>query len=404
MKKKHIVFVSREYPPTARGGGIATYIREVAVKLTVLGMKVTVICASDDTSRQVSYVEDRVNVVRLSGGDFYIPEAEQGGFPLFKKMRFVTRFFSYRKKVREYIVRELKDVSVVEVPEYGAEALFLYKMNIPLVIRFHTPSLLDRSNAGSIPLSLDNFYVYWIGWLELFIVRRVKNISSCSESMKRWFVQEGGVDEKKIQVIYNPIDIESKHCHAIERAEEINPAKKIFFGGSLTKEKGIGDLVEAIRILRSKGIDIELGIAGKMGVFGRELAMMCEQRAWDWCKFYGKIPREELMLHFQNASIACFPSWWEAFGLVCTEAMSMGTVVLASSNSGFEEIITEGVNGFLVEPQNSKLLAEKIEKILTLSPTEKEKIVCNAQRTVKERFSSDIIITKLNDYYDSIHI
>lgn len=390
--------MSREYPPTARGGGIATYIREVAIKLAILGMKVTVICASDDTESQVSYIEDGVNVVRLSGGDFYISEAEPEGFTLLKKMRFITRFVSYRRRIREYIDRELEDVSIIEVPEYGAEALFLYKLGIPLVIRFHTPSLLDRSNAGLERLSLKNFYVYWIGWLELFVVKRVKNISSCSESMKKWFVEHVGVDERKIQVIYNPIDPLNGYL-------EYKPSSnKIFFGGSVTKEKGIADLIEAVRMLRVNGIDVELGIAGKMGTFGWELANRCEQNGWDWCTFYGKIPREELMRHFQNVDIACFPSWWEAFGLVCTEAMSMGSVVLASSNSGFEEIITEGVNGFLVEPRNSKLLAEKIEKILALSPIEKAKIVYNAQRTVKERFSLDIIITKLNEYYDSIHI
>ena len=45
----HICFVCREYPPSLRGGGIASYQKEMAYGLVTLGHKVTVICASDNT-------------------------------------------------------------------------------------------------------------------------------------------------------------------------------------------------------------------------------------------------------------------------------------------------------------------------------------------------------------------
>lgn len=48
----HICFVCREYPPSLRGGGIASYIKEVAHGLNALGHRVTVVCASDDTRKE----------------------------------------------------------------------------------------------------------------------------------------------------------------------------------------------------------------------------------------------------------------------------------------------------------------------------------------------------------------
>ena len=70
----HIVFVSREYVPTFRGGGIASYIKETAIGLVKKGHRVTVICASDDTNEESEYMDDGVSVIRLSGGDFVVSE------------------------------------------------------------------------------------------------------------------------------------------------------------------------------------------------------------------------------------------------------------------------------------------------------------------------------------------
>lgn len=141
----HIVYVCREYPPTLRGGGIATYIRLIAQGLVERGNKVTVICASDDTRISSDYRDKGVRVIRLSGGDFILPSAESPS--LLKKFRFIYRFNSYRKKIREAIL-ELDDIDIIEVADFGAESYFLKDINAPVVVRLHTPSLFDRTTLG----------------------------------------------------------------------------------------------------------------------------------------------------------------------------------------------------------------------------------------------------------------
>lgn len=130
----HIVFVCREYPPTLRGGGIASYIHEMAINLIRRAHSVTVICASDDTRVFSDRKEDGIRVIRLSGGDFILPQIEKSS--LIKKMRCLYRFFSYRKKILRQI-EQLKDVDIIEVAEYGAEAYYLSKCHVPVVIRLH---------------------------------------------------------------------------------------------------------------------------------------------------------------------------------------------------------------------------------------------------------------------------
>lgn len=181
----HIVFVCREYPPTLRGGGIASYIHEMAINLIRRAHSVTVICASDDTRVFSDRKEDGIRVIRLSGGDFILPQIEKSS--LIKKMRCLYRFFSYRKKILRQI-EQLKDVDIIEVAEYGAEAYYLSKCHVPVVIRLHTPTLLDRSNFSIKKFNIRTFYDYWIGKRELSILSQFKYVTSCSASLKDWFL------------------------------------------------------------------------------------------------------------------------------------------------------------------------------------------------------------------------
>ena len=88
----HIVLVSREYLPTLRGGGIASYIKEVAEEYVHKGHQVTIICASDDTQCSSDTISNQIRVIRLQGGDFLIPSIE--GNSIIKKFRPLYRFHS----------------------------------------------------------------------------------------------------------------------------------------------------------------------------------------------------------------------------------------------------------------------------------------------------------------------
>ena len=127
----HICFVCREYPPSLRGGGIASYIKEVVHGLHAVGHQITVICASDNTCQESMYDDEGICVIRLRGGDFLIPEVEKPS--LWKKFRPLYRFYSYRKRI-VLAIRTLGDVDIIEVPEYGAEGYFLHQLNIPVVV------------------------------------------------------------------------------------------------------------------------------------------------------------------------------------------------------------------------------------------------------------------------------
>ena len=72
----NICFICREYGTSLRGGGIASYIKEIAHGLSRLGHQITVICASDNTNIEKTYYDDGIKIISLKGGDFIIPQVE----------------------------------------------------------------------------------------------------------------------------------------------------------------------------------------------------------------------------------------------------------------------------------------------------------------------------------------
>lgn len=391
----HIVFVSREYGNSSlRRGGIASYVKEIAIGLLTNGHQVTVICASDDTRLEYNENENGINIIRLSGGDFVIPYLESK-FATLKKFRVFYRFYSYRKKIKRKLL-SLSDVDIVEVAEFGAEGLFLNSIQIPVVCRLHTPSLLDRSTAGFRKFNLKLLPEYWVGLHENYLIRHSKHITSCSDSLKNWCVKNININESSIETIYNPINLKTwdNISDTLEKMDN-----SILFVGTVAKSKGIRDLIDACLILRDHGIYMMLKIVGSSGDYGKNLEKEVFNNGYDWCSFIGQVNHTELEQIYKENIISCFPSWWEAMGLVCTEAMYSGSIVIGSNSGGMSEIVTEGIDGFLVEPRSPELLAKKIKTVLELSQEEKNIIANNAKKTVEKRFSDHIIIDQMVDYY-----
>lgn len=396
----HICFICREYPPSLRGGGIASYIKEVAHGLHDAGHHVTVIAASDDTRLSSDGDDGGVRVIRLSGGDFLIPQVE--GYSLLKKFRMFYRFFSYRKRIRETILK-LGDVNVIEVPEYGAEGYFLNDIGIPVITRLHTPMLLDHYNFSLQKLSKANWQFYWQGCKELKVMKEARYITSCSTSLKEWSQKFLGIQSDKIKVIYNPILSERWSSNSSQGpAEEKDGKKHILFVGTVCDWKGCGDLADACMLLADSGElgDIQLDLVGKTGAYADELNAKYGNEKW--FHLVGKLPREEVMKRYAQADVVCFPSWWENMPMVCIEAMLSGAVVIGSISGGMSEIIDDGKSGFLLTPRDPQRLADKIKEVCVLPQDDKQRVRNGAHKRIMQCFDMKVIIPQMVDYYKHV--
>ncbi|WP_192349201.1 glycosyltransferase family 4 protein [Algoriphagus sp. Y33] len=389
----HIVFVSREYHDSKRGGGIATYLHDLISLVLEQGHQVTLITASDDTTQYSFTANGRFTKVNLEGGDFIIPEIEPGLITM-KKFRVFFRFFSYRMKVLREVLK-LKNVDVLEVPEFGAESVFFRKFDYPVVYRLQTSSLLDRTNGGVFKFRMGLIPNFFTGYFEKRMLGNANYITSCSASLKDWTSTYFKIPQNQIEVLYNPINLKN---WKFSRSNDSLFSSKILYVGTVSYEKGVGELVEACQVLKRKGLNITLTIVGKLGTFGKKLQHDLKDNTW--CTFTGHINKQELAYIYESHSVAVFPSHWEAMGLVVLEAMYSGALVVGSSEGGMSELIVDGESGFLVAPKDAVGLAEKIEHVLELDPEEKVKISTNAICHVKENFADKKIIPQFLEYYN----
>ena len=86
-------------------------------------------------------MENGIRIIRLKGGDFIIPSVETSWFTSIKKLRIIYRFFSYRKRILETI-KNLENIDIIEVADFGAEGYYLWRQDVPVVVRMHTPPYL----------------------------------------------------------------------------------------------------------------------------------------------------------------------------------------------------------------------------------------------------------------------
>ena len=90
----------------------------------------------------------------------------------------------------------------------------------------------------------------------------------------------------------------------------------------------------------------------------------------------------------------------EAFGRISAEASSMTKPIISSNHGGSREIIENGMTGWLIEPSNSEMLADKIQEVLGLPQEKKDAIGMNARRRVVEKFCLNEMLKKTMSVYE----
>jgi glycosyltransferase involved in cell wall biosynthesis len=128
---------------------------------------------------------------------------------------------------------------------------------------------------------------------------------------------------------------------------------RVLFAGALTQRKGLADLFAAIKLLNRR--DVELIVMGSP-VASMEF-------------YYGQFPHftyeptrphEEVLRLMRSCDVLVLPSIVEGRALVIQEAMSQGLPVIITPNTGADDLIIEGMTGFLVPIQAPGKIAERI--------------------------------------------
>lgn len=130
-------------------------------------------------------------------------------------------------------------------------------------------------------------------------------------------------------------------------------ALKVLFVGNLTQRKGLGDLFEAMKLLKRK--DVRLICLGSM--VAPEEFYRSQYRDFE---YHSPLPHQQVLDFMSTCDVLAFPALCEGRGLVQLEAMSVGLPVIGTINATSDDLIDDGVDGFIVPIRSPESIAEKI--------------------------------------------
>ncbi|MDP4238374.1 MAG: glycosyltransferase family 4 protein [Bacteroidota bacterium] len=143
---------------------------------------------------------------------------------------------------------------------------------------------------------------------------------------------------------------------------------KILFLSNLIESKGVFVLIDACSILRQKGINFECDFIGAEGNLNAAQfnERVRQNQLSTKVRFLGKKYGKEKQEAFADAEIFAFPTYYsnECFPLVLLEAMCDSLPVVTTFEGGIQDIVEDGMTGFLVPQKNAEVLAEKLEALI----------------------------------------
>jgi glycosyltransferase involved in cell wall biosynthesis len=269
------------------------------------------------------------------------------------------------------------------------------------VIHFQQSSSYAFSPIALIPIILFStkrkvltFHSPGFGQRLMFFLRlynRVDKIIVHSESMRTHLLNKG-VNSSKIIKIFHGVDIPP--LYGLERSE-------ITFIGAPEKRKGFLTILDALKILKSKNIDVKLSIYGFYSNSEKnQMQLQASMRKVDDCLIWGgQLSENEINIKLQQSlfTLAVYNTATSGSSVV-TRSMSNATPVLASDIGGLKEYL--GNTGIFVPPKDPKRLADTIELLLNSNNLE------NFGKKSRERavgfFSWNAIAQKNIEVYNSI--
>ncbi len=140
-----------------------------------------------------------------------------------------------------------------------------------------------------------------------------------------------------------------------------DPPLRLLAAGRLSPEKGFDVLIEAMRIALDHGLDVRLDIVGS-GPERRKLAALAAPLG-ERVRLISALPHEDLIQKMDDVHALVAPSRREGLGLVALEAFTRGRPVVASAVGGLAESVRDGIDGFLVPPDDPKALAAALARL-----------------------------------------
>jgi len=206
---------------------------------------------------------------------------------------------------------------------------------------------------------------------------------------------------KKLVTITNYTDI----YHFSPNYKQPDGILSIMTAARLAKQKNILRYLEAISILKKKGVaNVHFDWYGHVqkgeDEYGKAvMAKTKELDLEDYITFHPNV--SNIIDYYQECAAFCLPSSYEGYPNVVCEAMSCGKPVLCSRVCDNGNIVKDSYNGLLFDPNNVEDIADKIEKLISMTKEEREEWGKRSRSIATELFSKESFVNKYIELIES---
>jgi len=291
--------------------------------------------------------------------------------------RFLFTNFGFIKNLKQ--IKQLNPSIVhAHFGKSGALALpIAQQLKIPLIITYHGGDITKSTHLKK--TILPKVYQRRLAKIKKY----ASNFFGVSNFISQKLIDNGFSPDK---VVTHYLGINLKKINKSDRFND-----RLFFAGRFVEKKGIDILIDAIKILNSKGhlINLDLAGTGPLEDYFKKMTKDMPQ-----IKYLGWLSKEEMESYMTNSMAVVVPSKvasngdCEGLPTVILEAVSNSCLVIASNHSGIPEIIKSEETGFIFKECDSEALSKQILKVRDISLHDRNKLIDAGQKILIEKFNS----------------
>lgn len=203
---------------------------------------------------------------------------------------------------------------------------------------------------------------------------------------------------KDVKVLENAVAVEE----AMEaKRENSGTGKTLIFLGRMHESKGLNEIIEACRVLKNENFEFRFDAFGAGEAKDFFVAEMSEILGEKF-RYGGILAGTEKWRELSRADIFLLPSrYGEGLPMAMLEAMAAGCVVVVSEMASIGAVVSDGSDGFLIEPRSVEQLTERLRLLLS-GKIDLETVRRKARKTIEARFDLNDYVRRLENIYREI--
>jgi glycosyltransferase involved in cell wall biosynthesis len=335
---------------------------------------------------------DQVLVVSPDGGLREYKGAKICGIPGFPLPLYPELKLALPRPSLRQVLEEFRPdlIHIVNPAVLGLGGLYYAKsLDVPLVASYHThlPKYLEHYGLGMLEGVL---------WELLKAMHNQAQLNLCTSTAMQEALTSHGIE--RVEVWQKGVDTELFQPDLASQAVRSHLSQGhpehplLLYVGRLSAEKEIDRIKPVLQAIPGA----RLALVGD-GPYRTELE---KEFADTPTHFVGYLTGKDLAAAFASADAFVFPSRTETLGLVLLEAMAAGCPVIAANAGGIPDIVTDGVNGYLFDPQDEYGAIGATQRLLN-SPHTRDLLRRNA-RLEAEKWGWAAATRQLQGFYQSV--